>query len=143
MRWAVLLMLLLSVFRAAAGLWKRAVFSAGDNALRHWTATVAHIQLLIGLLLYARSPLVAWFYRHPAAAMQQREALFFALVHAGLMVSAIVVLSIGSALAKRRHSDSGKFRSMLCWYSIALALILAAIPWPGSPLASRALLRGF
>jgi hypothetical protein len=143
MRWLVLLLLLATIFAAAIGLRRGGAFSARHNALRHWTATVAHIQLLLGMALYLQSPLAAWARRHPAEALRQREALFFGVLHLAFMLPAIVVLTIGSALAKRRPNDRARFRTLLAWYTAALLLILLAIPWPGSPLASRALFRGF
>jgi hypothetical protein len=63
------------------------------------------------------------------------------LQHVACMTLAIVVLTLGSALAKRRVTDTGKFRAMALWFTAALLLILMAIPWPFSPFAQRPYLR--
>jgi drug/metabolite transporter (DMT)-like permease len=66
---------------------------------------------------------------------------FFSLIHIALMFAAIIVLTVGSAMAKRQGSDRQKFRTMLMWFIFALVIILIAIPWPFSPLAKRPLIR--
>lgn len=136
-RWVVLFFLLYAVYRAFVGYHKSRTFSKTDHVFRHWTATVAHIQLMIGVTLYTQSPIVNYFWTDTQAALKNREVLFYSLVHIALMLTAIVVLTIGSALAKRKTTDKGKFKTMLIWFSIALLIIFIAIPWPFSPLSSR------
>lgn len=136
-RWLLLAALGTAVYRAYRGYTAGNVFGKGDNALRHWTATIAHIQLVTGILLYTQSPLVKYFMKHVREAMHIREASFFGIVHIVLMLSAVVVITIGSALAKRRGTDREQYRTMLLWYVIAMLIIFIAIPWPFSPLAQR------
>lgn len=131
LRWLVLIALLSSISRAAKGYFTKAVFTYTDNALRHWTATVAHIQLVVGMTLYLRNPLLL------------KYSLFFRFVHISCMFTAVILLTIGSALAKRKSTDKEKFRTMLIWFTISLIIILIAIPWPFSPLAARPLFRSF
>lgn len=140
-RWLVLVTLVVSVVAAFNGLIKGRPFSGKDNALRHWTATTAHIQLMIGMILYTQSPVVKYFWKNSGAA--SFDIKFYSAIHSALMLSSIVVLTIGSALAKRRSTDKEKFRTMLIWFSIALIIILLAIPWPFSPLSARPYLRTF
>ena len=136
-RWLLLAALTAAIHRAYRGYAGHRTFTKGDNALRHWTATTAHIQLVLGILLYTQSPLVKYFMKHAREAIHLREASFFGIVHIVLMLTGIVIITIGSALAKRRGSDAAKYRTMLLWYAIALLIILIAIPWPFSPLAQR------
>lgn len=140
LRWLVLISLLTAIYRACRGYATGSAFSARDNSIRHWTATIAHIQVALGMLVYFRSPLVSYFLKNLGAG-KNLELLFFGMIHGVLMLSAIVVLSMGSAFSKRKGSDREKFRTMLIWYTIALLLILIAIPWPFSPLAQRPLFR--
>jgi hypothetical protein len=140
-RWLVLLALMISVYRAYTGYARRRPFNKIDNLLRHWTATIAHIQLLIGMWLYIKSPLVAYFWKHSSESTQHPEILFFGCIHIVLMLTAIVLVTIGSSLAKRRNTDHEKFRTMLLWFSVALLIILIAVPWPFSPLAARPYIR--
>lgn len=137
LRWLVLASLVTGIYKAWRGYTSGAAFSAIDNAVRHWTATIAHVQLTTGMVLYFKSPLVAYFRSHFQEAMRQKELLFFGAVHALLMVAAVVIVTIGSASAKRKQADGDKFRTMLIWFSVALLIICIAIPWPFSPFANR------
>lgn len=136
-RWLVLISLLLAIYRGVRGLLKRSAFGRNDNLIRHWTATIAHIQLIIGITLYSQSPPVNYFWANKTEAIKNMDVTFFAIIHMILMMTAIAVITIGSALAKRRLSDQAKFRTMLTWFAIALLIIFIAIPWPFSPLACR------
>jgi len=140
-RWFVLLSLVYSIFLALRGYFMDARFSKTDNAVRHWTATISHVQLIIGVILYIKSPIIKFFYTNHELAKQNEEVSFFGEIHITLMLISVVLITIGSALAKRRTTDREKFKTMLLWFSIALLIILIAIPWPFSPLASRPYIR--
>jgi hypothetical protein len=142
-RWLVLAGLLYSIYRAWKGYKKHLPFTKSDNAVRHWTATIAHIQLIIGFTLYLKSPQIKYFFTWTKLAIRQPEMAFFAIAHILLMLLSIVIITIGSALAKRQETDRDKFRTMLSYYSIALLLIFLAIPWPFSPFAHRPYIRTF
>ena len=140
-RWFVLASLLYSIVLAFKGYISGSRFSKTDNAFRHWTATLSHIQLIIGVILYIKSPIIRFFYANYESAKANAEISFFVEIHSTLMLISVVVLTVGSALAKRKTADREKFRTMLFWFSLALIIILIAIPWPFSPLASRPYLR--
>lgn len=142
-RWLVLLALTFSIYRAYIGYSKQKIFSKQDDSLRHWTATIAHVQLMIGMILYFKSPIVSYFWNHFKEALNDWNTSFFGLFHFSLMVLSVVVLTIGSAWTKRKTTDRAKYKTMLYWFSLALLIIIIAIPWPFSPLASRTYLRTF
>ena len=125
-RWLVLSSLLYSLARGFRGLALKKAFTPVDDAVRHITATIAHVQLVIGYFLYFEGP-------HPG--------LFFRVIHVSLMTLAIVLITAGSSLAKRQAADRAKFRTMVLWFGLALLIIGAAIPWPFSPLAQRPYIR--
>ncbi len=75
--------------------------------------------------------------------MRWSDSLYFGIVHFGLMTLAIVLITIGSALAKREMDDRRKFKVVFNYYGLALLIILIAIPWPFSPLAQRPFIRDF
>lgn len=136
-RWFVLISLLYAIFRAGRGFLKKSVFGKVDNQIRHWTATIAHIQLITGVLLYVKSPTINFFWKNVGLMIQNLEATFWGLIHGVLMLIAIILITIGSAMAKRKQADNEKFGTMFFYFLLALILILIAIPWPFSPLASR------
>lgn len=136
-RWLVLVALLMALGSAYSGWASKRKFSRLDNALRHWSATVAHIQLLLGLWLYTISPFANHFLQHFSDAVHQRDFRFFGMEHSLMMVIAVVLVTIGSAKAKRKTIDRDKFKTMAIWYTIGLLIILASIPWAFSPFTSR------
>lgn len=142
-RWLLLAALAATLFRAFIGYKKALPFGKDINALRHWTATIAHIQLIIGITLYGQSPVIKYFWNNFETAKHNIDNLFFGLIHLLLMLAAISILTIGSAMAKRKPTDADKYKTLLLWYAVALTVLLAAIPWPFSPLAQRPLLRPF
>ena len=142
-RWLVLLSLLYAIYRAYRGWLGSRPFSAHDNTTRFVTATIAHIQLVLGLWLYFTSPLIDYFLHNYRACVHQRATRFFGMEHSTMMLTAIIVITIGSAMAKRKDTDRKKFKAMAIWYSIALLILLINIPWPFSPFAGRPWVRGF
>ncbi len=140
-RWLVLIFIIYSIYRALIGVVKNKKFSKTDDAFRHWTATMAHIQLMVGIILYTQSPIVKHFWSNTKTGLQNLELTFYGIIHFVLMLTAIVLLTIGSALAKRKPTNLEKFKTMLIWFTIALIVIFIAIPWPFSPLSARTYLR--
>ncbi|KFF02133.1 hypothetical protein [Chryseobacterium luteum] len=136
-RWVVLLSLIYAVWVAFKGYYYRETFSKKEDSVRHWTATIAHIQLVLGIILYSKSPIVQYFWKYFSEAKTSLDLLFFGLIHIFLMLTAIVLVTVGSALAKRKAADREKFKTMLIWFTVALAVIFMAIPWPFSPFANR------
>ncbi|WP_307209368.1 hypothetical protein [Chryseobacterium lathyri] len=136
-RWVVLLSLIYAVWMAFKGYFYHKTFTNKEDLVRHWTATIAHIQLIFGIILYTKSPIVKHFWNNFDDAKASLDLLFFGMIHILLMITAIVLITVGSALAKRKATDREKFRTMLIWFTIALAVIFIAIPWPFSPFVSR------
>ncbi|GAB3576975.1 hypothetical protein [Hymenobacter daeguensis] len=140
-RWLVLASLVYALLRAFQGYNSRQLWTKTDDAVRHWTATISHVQLLLGMALYFSSPVVKANFASLREAGFTLDSGFFALLHPLLMLVSVVLVTIGSALAKRRPTAEAKFNTMLRWYGVALLSIFLFIPWPFSPLASRALFR--
>lgn len=142
-RWLVLAGLLYAISRAVHGLQVKRNFTAVDNSVRHWTATIVHIQFLLGLGLYFLSPIVNYFLLHFQDALHQREIRFFGMEHSIMMLLAVAVISTGSAKAKRKTTDGEKFKTVAIWFTVGLLIILSSVPWPFSPFTSRPYFRTF
>jgi hypothetical protein len=142
-RWLVLGFLFFALFRGWAGWKKKKHFSRLDDFVRHVTATVAHLQLAIGITLYFTSPIIKYFLSDFRQAVGIPELSFFGIVHSSMMLVAVILITLGSSLAKRKKTDEEKFRTMVIWFSLALCMILVAIPWPFSPLAMRPYFRPY
>ena len=143
LRWLVAGVLLLVLCRAFQGYRSGAPFTKADDNLRHWTATIVHIQFAVGFTLYFSSPVVKFFWSDVMRNLTLREFSFFGMTHICLMLIAVVVITLGSAMAKRKTTDKDKFKTMLTWYAIGLIIIFIAVPWPFSPFANRPYLRPF
>lgn len=141
-RWFVLASLLYALYIAGRGLLQKEPFSAHANTVRQWTVTIAHLQLLIGMVVYIQGP---FSFLHPFDGSYTilSDQLFFRYIHVFMMILAVVLITIGSAKTKRIADSSQKYQTMLCWFAVALVVLLLAIPWPFSPLAQRPYLRTF
>lgn len=140
-RWLVLSGLILAIYTSFKGYQSKALFNQSANRIRHFTATIAHIQLIIGLTLYFQSPSVKQFMAIGGSLQRITEPLFFGVIHISFMISAVLLITLGSAFSKRKQTAPEKYKTMLIWFSLALVMILIAIPWPFSPLAQRPLIR--
>ncbi|WPU99160.1 hypothetical protein SNE26_24410 [Mucilaginibacter sp. cycad4] len=136
-RWLVLASLIFAIVRSFRGWMLKKQYSVLDNRIRHWTATIAHIQLILGLWLYFISPLISYFWHNYHVAAHQREIRFFSMEHSSMMLLSIIIITIGSAKAKRMKTDKGKYKIAAITFSIALLIILLSVPWPFSPMAGR------
>lgn len=142
-RWLVLISLLTAIFIGYRGWLFTKAYSKFDNTIRHISATFAHLQLVLGIVLYFFSPIVSYFLHNFRAAVHERTIRFFGMEHVTMMLIGITVITIGSAKAKRKTGDKEKFKTMAVWYTIALLIILSSIPWWFSPLISRPAFRWF
>jgi uncharacterized membrane protein len=142
-RWLVLISLLFSICLAYRGWLLNKPFLKFDHTIRLITVTIAHIQLIIGFWLYGISPIARYFLHHFNTAVHERQIRFFGMEHITVMLISIVLITIGSAKAKRKTTDKEKFRTMAIWFSMGLLLILTSIPWAFSPLISRPYFRPF
>jgi len=140
-RWLVVISLGYAVFRGYKGFRSGSVFSRLDNNIRHWTATFAHLQLMLGIVLYTQSPLVKYYWQTPSGEHSFFDAVFYSVLHSLGMLSAVLIITIGSALSKSKSLDSEKHKTMFLWFATALVIIFVFIPWPFSPLSNRPFLR--
>jgi cell division protein FtsW (lipid II flippase) len=142
-RWLVLISLLFAIVEAYRGWLKKRPFTKTDDAIRIVAVTTAHLQLVLGICLYAISPVVRYFLNYFKQAVHEREIRFFGMEHVTMMVIAIILVTIGSAKVKRQKTDQQKFKTMAIWFTIALVIIFLSIPWHFSPFTRRPYFRWF
>ena len=124
-RWIILVLLLLTIVTAFQGWFGKKTYTEGDRKKALFTLIFSHIQLILGLGLYFISPFVK-----NGGGMKDSLWRFYAVEHFAMMVIAIILITIGYAVAKRKTTDLSKFKTTAIYYVIALLIILAAIPWP-------------
>ncbi|RFZ81725.1 hypothetical protein DYU05_18045 [Mucilaginibacter terrenus] len=142
-RWLVLASLLFAIYRSYYGWLGKKKYSRFEDKVRHTTATISHIQFVVGLWLYVVSPITTYFIHNFGTAVRMRDVRFFGMEHVTMMFIAITLITIGSSKAKRKAKDLEKFRTQAIWFSIGLLVILSSIPWAFSPLVHRPWFRGF
>ncbi|PVD50973.1 hypothetical protein DC498_17465 [Terrimonas sp.] len=142
-RWLVLIALLLVIYKAYSGWFSRKTFSKADNKARIWSIILVHIEFILGLWLYFISPVIEFFRNNFKEAVHQKDVRFFGMEHSVMMLIAVILITIGSSKAKRKKTDTEKFRTLAIWFTIGLIIILISIPWSFSPFAARPAFRPF
>jgi heme A synthase len=127
--WAylVLITLVLALGNALMGLSGNKNFTDTDRRLTLFALIGAHVQFLLGIILYFVSPL--GIQNFGAGTMKDATARLYALEHPLIMLIAVVLITIGYSKSKRQSNNQSKFRTISLTFSIALLLILSRIPW--------------
>lgn len=123
--WLLLVLLILSVILGI-------VKSSGNKEYRNpvkllflTTMILAHLQVVLGIVLYFSSPKVVFSEMTMSVALYR----FFTLEHPLLMIIAALLITVGFSRAKRSVSSKKAFKSVYIYYLIGLALILLRFPW--------------
>jgi hypothetical protein len=136
-RWIVVLAAIWALVQMYRGWFGQTPWTDGDSQASRIFTISLDVQFLIGIVLYIVSPLTQTAMQDFGAAMGNSDVRFFAVEHVLMMLIAVIVAHVGSAMAKRAVDAVKQHRNAAIWYTISLVLILAAIPW------WRPLLRGF
>jgi hypothetical protein len=112
-RWIMLILLIMAIFRAYNGWKSKRSFTSGDKKLTLFTLIFSHVQL-----------------PDMGAAMKDKMLRFWAVEHIMMMIISILIITIGYALSKRAANDSDRFRKIFVYFLISLIIILITIPWP-------------
>ena len=83
---------------------------------------LAHLQLVIGLIIY-----LTRMHAYEAGSSVGR---FWKFEHIGMMIIAIILVTLGRSLSKRAMEERGKQVRVAVFYLIALIIMLWATPWP-------------
>ena len=132
-RWLVLLAGLAAFWRAAAGAARRKPWRPSDDRAGFWFVTALDLQVTLGLILYVfLSPVTHLAFGDFGAAMKNRGLRFWAVEHVVGMLLGLALAHIGRA--RTRKTDSlRRHRVAAIFFGLALVVILASIPWPGTP----------
>lgn len=129
-RWLALIALILAIGFAFTGWVGKRDWEKRDNLTGLLLTIFMDIQFLVGIILYAFvSPLTKAAFADFGAAMKNANLRFYAVEHILLMVIALVLVHIGRAKSKRISIAWKKHKTVAIFYSIALLLVLAGIPW--------------
>lgn len=87
----------------------------------------AHLQLVIGFILYFLSPY--GIKNASGAAMKDSILRLYFLEHPLMMLIAIILITIGYSRAKKLETSKKQNLTVLIFYTIGLLLILSRLPW--------------
>jgi hypothetical protein len=132
LRWVILLLLLVAIFRAVNGVSGRKPFTSGDAKTGLFLMISCDLMLLLGLYQWFMGAmgLKAISNSSFGVVMKAPVLRFFAVEHLIGMLLAIILVHIGRAAAKKNISDLAKHKKALLFYGLALIIILLMIPWP-------------
>jgi hypothetical protein len=132
LRWAVVLAGLLALGGALSGWLRARPFTPADERLQRAFVGLTDLQFLLGLGLYLFfSPIVDAFWDAPRVALKEHTLRFFGIEHITTMVAAVALLHAGRVRAKKAPTELLRFRRFALTSLFTLALMGAAIPWPG------------
>lgn len=124
LRWIVLLLLVAAVFNALSKL-KSSTYTNGDRKLNLFAMVFYHVQFLLGWILYFTSGKVNF----NGSWMKSELFRFFGMEHTLMMTIAFILLTVGHSKSKKAEGKQ-KHKKIAVFYTLALILVLAAIPWP-------------
>lgn len=125
-RWLLLAVMVYSIILYLMRWQKGSSFLSGDKKWALMTLIFAHLQLVIGLILYFISPEVAF----TENTMSDSRLRFYTVEHISIMIIGILLITVGYRQVKADIRDVAKYKRVFWYYLIALILILSRIPWP-------------
>ncbi|MFD2582828.1 cytochrome B [Pedobacter vanadiisoli] len=120
-RYVVFLLLVIAVIKALSGWFGNKTYTEGDRKLNVFTLISAHIQLLIGLVLYFSE---GWYKLSSAGAPAVR---YFKMEHTSMMIIAIILITVGNAKSKKVADAVAKHRTIAVFFGLALILIIVTL----------------
>jgi hypothetical protein len=126
-RYFVLIMLIVLVFKSLAGWLGRAPYTPGDNKISLFTLIMTHTQFLIGVCLYFMSP----FVQFSSETMKDPFARYWTVEHISMMLIAVVLITAGRSTSKKIADGVARHRRLFIMNAIALLIIIAGISMSG------------
>jgi uncharacterized membrane protein YozB (DUF420 family) len=129
-RWIVLIFGVLAIVSAYRGWFGSRAWTELDRRFGVFFGSAMDTQLLLGLILYIfLRPLTTAMLSNFALAQSNPQTRFFGIEHILLMLVAVVLVHVGSVMSRKPADDVAKHRTAAIYYSLAVVVILIAIPW--------------
>lgn len=132
LRWIIVVLLLVSIFKAYTGWTSKKTFAAADKKVWLFTMIASHITLLLGLYQVAlgRYGIFNTTLPEGTSFMKDKFFRFFWMEHPVTMIGAIVFITLAHGMSKKSVSDEVKYKKAFYFFLIAAILLLAGVPWP-------------
>jgi len=126
LRWILLIALLAATCISFYTMIRKNGLSKTGKMLANITVKTAHLQLLVGLVLYFISPKVVF----SAESMKSPILRFFLAEHLAAMTIAVVLITIGYSRMKTVWPMQASSPRLFWFFLISLIMVLTLIPWP-------------
>lgn len=130
--WAylVFIILVIATFNAIYKLIAGKEFSAFDFRISLFTLIVSHIQLLIGIVLFFVNDYLSIIKESGMGTVMKNAGLRDKIIeHPTTMIIAVVLITVGYSKHKKKLTSKPKFKMLAMFYTLALLLVIAKIPW--------------
>lgn len=130
--WAylVFIILVIAAINALFKLLSGKEFTAFDFRISLFTLIVSHIQLLIGVVLFFVGDYLSIIKETGMDEVMKSATLRDKIVeHPTTMIIAIAIITIGYSKHKKKLTSKPKFKMLAVFYTLALVLVVAKIPW--------------
>ncbi len=131
--WAylVLLVLIVATFNALIKFFGNKEFDAKDFRISLFTLITMHIQLLIGIVLFFAKDYFSTIEQVGGMGEVMKNAVLRSNIieHPLTMIIAVALVTIGYSKHKKKLVSKPKFKMLAIFYTLALILVLAKIPW--------------
>ncbi|WP_026897609.1 hypothetical protein [Daejeonella oryzae] len=135
-RYIIFVLIAVALVMALTGLFGKKNYTELNRKINLFTLISAHIQLLLGLVLYFFSPFVN--YANMGVAMKDTVSRYWTVEHLVMMIFAVILITVGHSRSKKAVDAFFKHRSIAIYYGLAILVILAAIYQSGRPLIGSA-----
>ncbi|WP_411894117.1 hypothetical protein [Winogradskyella sp. A2] len=131
--WAylVLFVLVVATFNALIKFFGDKEFDAKDFRISLFALITMHIQLLIGIVLFFLKDYFSTIEQvgGMGEVMKNSDLRNLIIEHPITMIIAVALVTIGYSKHKKKLVSKPKFKMLAIFYSLALILVLAKIPW--------------
>ena len=130
--WAylVFVILVIATCNALFKSFSKKEYHPKDFRISLFTLIVSHLQLLIGIVLFFAADYLSIIKDMGMGAIMKNAALRSNIIeHPLTMIIAVVLITIGYSKHKKKLTSAAKLKTIAIFYTLALILVLAKIPW--------------
>lgn len=131
-RYLLLAALIFVLIRAYTGWLTRKPYEKLDDTASAALLGLTHLQLLLGLILYAfTSPWTQTAFSNFGAAMKDPNMRYWAVEHITAMLIAVVLIQLGRTLSKKATDSTDKHKKLAIYTTIATLIIVGTLAQKG------------
>ena len=127
-RYVVFILLIAALLVAFSGWQGNKGYTNNNRKMYLFALISAHIQLLLGLLLYFTSPNVNF---DMGTSMKDAALRYWTVEHILMMIIAVVLITVGHSKSKKALNDIAKHKTIAIFYTIAFIVIIVTILMSG------------